>query len=761
MRTGSVAFLLGVLLLAQLPELPSGQFFWLLPLLFTLFFTRWLRLFAWFSCGFFWAFFHASGILSADLDKNLQGQNLLIYGKVVSLVEPRDTHLRFEFQVEKLQTPEGEAVDFPTRVQLSWYQRAPSIKPGETWQLLVRLKRPHGFMNPGGFDYERWLFQQQIRARGYIVANDANQRMQAAPWWSINSLRQHLRENIMQNLGEHPFRGLIIALALGDRSEISREQRDSLINTGTSHLLAISGLHIGLVAGLLFFLVRRLWGWSGRMALWLPAPQAAAVAAILAGLMYALLAGFSVPTQRALVMLTVVMAALLTHRRFGFTHVISAALLLVLLFDPLAVLAAGFWLSFSAIAIIAYGMLYRQDTSNLWWRWGRAQYLVAVGLLPLLLLWFQQFPLYGMLANVVAIPWVGFVTVPLALGGSLCSLFSPALSTFVLGLSADSLRLMWPILNAITDLPAANWQSASPGIGSLLLAGIGVAWLLAPRGVPGRYLGIVWLLPALMPAATALQNGAIKLTLLDVGQGLAAVVETREHTLVFDTGAKFSQRFNAGDAVVVPFLREAGIRNIDRLVISHSDNDHIGGATALLAQYPANIILASSDKELLPDHRACHQGQTWEWDDVHFSILHPAMNHNFRGNNASCVLRIEASGKVVLLTGDIEHEAEQALLAEDPAALAANVLVVPHHGSKTSSTVAFIDAVTPEIALIPAGYRNRFNLPNQAILERYASRSIDLYNTANHGAVTVSIDSSGLSLSTYRQHARRFWHHHP
>lgn len=763
MRTGIVAFLAGILLLTRLPELPSLYWLFLFPPVFILAVScARLRLPACFLCGFLWVLLHAGIVLSYGLDKNLEGETMLLEGRVASLVEHRVPGVRFEFEVTQLRFGNQVQSSIPGKVLLNWYRDVPELLPGEKWQLAARLKRPHGFINPGGFDYERWLFQQRLLATGYVVASGKNERLGQAPGLSVNAFRQSLRDNITKALDDHPLRTLITALSLGDRSGIDASQRRILIDTGTSHLLAISGLHVGLVAGLVFFITRRSWGCLGPLALHVAAPRVAAATAILTALMYALLAGFAVPTQRALVMLAVVMGSFISSRRYAFSHVLTVALLLVLLLDPLAVLAPGFWLSFGAIAVIAYGILYRQDTTGFWWRWGRTQYLVAVGLLPLLLLWFQRYPLYGMAANMVAIPWVSMLIVPLSLLGTLCSVFHEGASVFLLNLAAELLAVLWPALDWLANLEMVAWQVPAPAIPALVAAIAGVVLLLSPAGIPGRWLGIICLLPLFFPKPHGPERGELWFTLLDVGQGLSAVVQTANHSLIYDTGARFSRRFNAGEAVVVPYLRYAGISMPDRLIVSHGDNDHIGGAQSILSTFRVRHVSASEDfPRRLPGAGLCRRGQEWQWDGVSFRILHPGDERHYSRNNRSCVLKVESAGRSVLLTGDIEHAAEEELVKLYGGQLAATVLVVPHHGSKTSSGKEFLDTVSPEMALIPAGYRNRFSLPNQDILRRYASRDIDMYNTAIHGAITVKIGNDGLSLSTYRQRAKRFWHNGP
>lgn len=762
MRTGTIAFLFGILLIFQFPDLPPVWLQWLVACisiicLFSA--NKGLRMTGFVLLGCFWAMFRGGLIHSDVLHPDLEGETLVAVGKVVSLPEYRDRRVRFEFQVDELLSADGQSHTGPGKVRLSWYGAPENIMPGQLWRLTVRLKRPYGFSNPGGFDYEGWLFRHRIRATGYVPDKGDKQFSGEVQGQHINRLRYYLRAGVTNNIENPTFAGLITALGLGDRSLIQSEDRDILIRTGTNHLLAISGLHIGLVAGLFYLLARRLWSCGGKLPLYIAAPRVALWAAIIGATGYAVLAGLSIPTQRALIMVTVVMLGLFSHRRYAISQILCAALLLVLLLDPFVTLDVGFWLSFSAIAIIAYGMSCRVDTDNLWWRWGRTQYLITIGLMPLLVLFFGQYPLTGFPANLIAIPWVSFIVIPLVLSGTvLMNLFAPA-GQFCLQLAEKALGLLWPFLEWLAGMDHAVWLHASFPVWVLVMAVIGIMILLQPVGLPARWVGAVWLLPMLFPLKQLPAENEAWFTLLDVGQGLSAVVQTRNHTLVYDTGAKFSEDFNTGSAVVVPYLRQAHIRHIDSLVISHGDNDHIGGAREVLAAFPQTPVLTSvPDKISHHSVTECHAGMSWQWNGVDFSVLHPAESDLFKGNNRSCVLKVSAGKKSVLLTGDIERQVENQLVNKYGDELAAQILVAPHHGSKSSSTPAFINAISPETVLYPVGYRNRFRFPNQDIIERYEIRGISMYDTARHGAVIIKINQAGVSVNTHRQSARRFWH---
>ncbi len=760
MRTGSILFLCGIVLLLHSPALPPFYLVYLLPLCLYLGFRVPVLLWPmYFVCGLLWALLRADIILQNNLSPVLEGRHLTIEGRIASLPTDLQDGRRFVFKVDKLVDEQGQEHAHPGTVRLSWYAADVPLIPGEYWRLRVKLKQPHGFMNPGGFDYEAWLFQQGIRATGYVNNKTGNVRLQRGDAYNLNRIRYIMREKLGRVLNFHSSASLIPALVLGERSTIRSEQWQILTATGTNHLLAISGLHIGLVAGFIYFLTRWLWPLAGVTALLIPSPKVAALAAMFAALCYAAMAGFSVPTQRALIMLTVLLATTLMSRKVAASSIISLALLLVLIIDPFAPLSAGFWLSFSAVIVITFGMSARIDTGGFWWRWGRVQYLVALGLLPLLVLWFQKIPLLSIAANLLVVPWVSFITVPLVLLGSTALWINNDIAVYLLQMATKSIDLFWPLLEWLADLDFSVLVLGRPSLLALIAAIIGVTLLLMPRGIPGRWLGLIWLLPLFFPLQDRVEPGEARLTLLDVGQGLAAVLETRHHVLLYDTGPRYSRRFDAGSAVIIPFLRHRNINHIDLLVQSHGDNDHIGGLPAILKALPVARILSSVSDQIEHDRvRDCRRGQAWSWDGLRFEVLYPDSNSQLSGNDRSCILKVSNGDRAVLFTGDIEARAEQLILQRDEDKLASTILLAPHHGSLSSSTPEFISAVNPEYVLFPVGYRNRFGFPKKDIIRRYQERDISRLDTARHGAIEIRIGPDSLIIRRHRQYAQRFWH---
>lgn len=759
MRVSALAFLAGILWVQQLAELPDPR--WaalLLPAVVLAW--RWPASLpvAFVLAGVLWAGLRAGLVLNAPLTAEWEGRDLQLSGRVADLPVVTERGARFIFEVDDVRHGD-EPVDVPRRLQLSVYGDSPAPAAGERLRLTARLKRPHGFMNPGGFDYEAHLFQARVRGLGYVRPYPPPERLPGGDGLSLTTLRAALSRRIGEILAGRSTAGMVTAFANGDESGIDPQQWEVLRRTGTLHLIAISGMNIGLVAGVAFLLVRRGWAWAGNLPLRWPAPQAAAVAALLAGCGYAALAGFAIPTQRAVVMLAAALIGGLLLRRVAASHLLALALIAVLIYDPLSVMAAGFWLSFLAVAVILYVAQGLRRARGLWQHGGqmlRIQWAVTLGLLPALLVQFQQVSLAAPLANLLAIPVIELITIPATLlAVALLGLGLDPVAAILLNAAALSLDLLWPPLTALAGLDGVMWSGARPPGWALPCAAVGVALLLAPRGWPGRWLGAVWLLPLLVLRPPAPAPGEVWLTLLDVGQGLAAVVRTAGHTLVYDTGARFSPRFDAGSAVLVPYLRFHGIERVDTLVVSHGDNDHLGGAAALRAGLPVRRVLTSVP-ERLPGAQACRAPDAWRWDGVEFRLLHPPAPGP--GNDLSCVLKIDSAAASVLLPGDIGADAEQLLVAMQSERLGASVLVAPHHGSKTSSSPALLAAVAPQVVLIPVGYRNPYHHPHPSVVARYDAGGIRRYDSASHGALELRWRDGVPQVESYRERARRYWH---
>ena len=734
--------------------------------------------------GFGWAQWRAEIRLAESLPPESEVKDIEVIGAIASLPQLSERGTRFEFDIEKILS---EGFTVPSHITLTWYvesdrktgdsKPAPTMTPGERWQLTVRLKRPHGTMNPHGYDFEAWALERNIRATGYIRVKGVNKKLPdnaAGFMYQVDRVRMALRDRMLGALKDDPYRGVLIALAIGEQSAIPAEQWKVFWRTGTGHLMSISGLHITMVAALLYWLVFRAWARVPALALRLPAQRAAALAGAGAALTYALIAGFSVPTQRTFFMLTVIAVALWIGRGISASRILAWALLAVLLLDPWAGLAPGFWLSFGCVAMIFYVTTLRTGEVSAVAGAVNTQIAVTLGLLPVTLVLFQEVSIVSPIANAFAIPVVSLIVVPITLAGALLPF------DFILQLAHLVMSWCYIALAFLSELPNAVWQSHAPQQGAALLAMLGVVWLLLPRGVAMRWAGAVLMLPMFMVLPPAPKPGELWVTLLDVGQGLATVVRTASHALVYDTGPRWNPDADSGNRIIAPYLRGEGVRVLDVLVITHADEDHSGGAKSIIDMRKPTRLLTSmaADSEKLRGAAAltrcewttvpAENGHNhWHWDGVDFDIIHPAKDaYEVAGvkiNNLGCTLKITAPGGTILMTADIEKLSELQLIARfknEPAILKSDVLVVPHHGSRTSSTDAFIDAVSPAMALVPVGYRSRFRHPNAAVMERYIVRKIPVYRTDFLGAITLKFaqDARGKPvLSNFREENRRYW----
>jgi competence protein ComEC len=756
----AIAFLLGDLIFQQGSSLPSLLILGLLPVFWLL--SRLpipaLRLVFWLACGYCLGLGYAHVQVRTGLDESCLGETIMTQGTITGLPLRGDGHrTRFDLRIEQITPSQCLRAEIPIKVRVNWYEADQEVIPGQRWRLPLKFRTTRNFYNPGGFDYEAALLDQGIRYTAYV--RDSPELIGRGGRLNLDVLRWSIARRIAASLPASEFAGIIQALVVGDRSAITAAQWQTLRHSGTLHLMAISGLHIGMLAGIGFFLGAGLWRLLPKAALHIAAPRVGAVTALLFALCYATLAGFSLPTQRALVMLSAAMLAVILRRRVAPGSLLSLAVFIILLLDPFAVTQAGFWLSFIAVGLLLFGMERNREVSRLS-QWGRTQWVLLIGLLPLSLLFFQGTTLVAPPANLIAIPWVGVTVIPPALLGSLLQGLGIDSGALLLEVAARSLSLIWPILESLQDLSFSWVSMPAPTPPVLLMALGGVALLLAPSGWPGRAVGGIWLLPMLFSPAPHPENGAFWLELLDVGEGLAAVVRTQQHILVYDTGPRFSPRFDTGSAVLLPFLRQNGIDQIDTLLISHGDNDHIGGARSLLDALPVYRTLSSVPEKLGKNAETCRVGQQWTWDGVEFTILHPSRDWSFTGNDRSCVLKVANAEHSVLLTGDIEAISEFRLRKEAAADIRSEILFVAHHGSTSSSTPDFIRAVAPEIALVSTGYRNRFGFPRPDIMARYAKEGIPVLNTAEYGAIHVALPPNRRppEIIRFLQTRKRYWY---
>ncbi len=748
-----------ITLIHRLPELPGLA--WLVPAAIATLLalerpgTRWLIVVI-AACG--WTVAAAERGLRDRLPDAATGSDFAVVGWVSGFPEASPERTRFAFVVEHADDPL-----VPKRLRLGWYDAPPSLHAGQSYRLTVRLRAPRGLANPGGFDYAQWLLMNGYGATGYVRAGELHEpeRVRLGRWWL--EVRRAAAERLAARIDDADAAALVIALAIGERYGFSETHWEDLRRTGLSHLVAISGLHVGLIAIFGFVIVRRAWLWLPQRIAHLDL-EAAAVASAAAALLYAALAGFALPTQRSVIMIVVSLAITVGRRSGAWAQGLAVAVLVVLALDPFAVLSASFWLSFGAVALLL-AMATRTETRlslpTRRERLGRfaatlaaLQLTMSFGLAPIGAAYFGEMSIVSPLINLVAIPYFSFVLVP----ATLCALAAAALALpgadWVAAGAAALARAAWLGIHAAAAVPWAAMTLPRPPELVAALALVGIILGLPAHPLPGRLLAWLALLPVVVPTAERPAPGAVYVVVLDVGHGLAVIVETASRRLLYDAGPRFASGFDTGADVAVPALGQRP-RGLDLLVISHADNDHAGGAPAVLRAYPHAEVLAGPDVSDLPARR-CEAGTAWRWDDVEFTVLHPAAGFIPLGNDSSCVLKVVAAGGSLLLLGDVERRGERALVAD--ARVAADVVVVAHHGSATSSTPALVDAAGARFALVSAGYRNQWNFPRPEVVARWEEAGARLLSTSDDGALHVLIDEEGIEIWTERGQRRRYWH---
>ena len=685
-----------------------------------------------------------------------------ISGVIASLPESTDDFVRFIFLPDVVVKP------LPSKIYVYWYKdryqagdkdtNVAQFHAGERWRLQLELRSPRGRVNFHGVDAERRYFANGIGARGY-VQDGPNARLTGPAWFNLQHWRELVLNKLTEKAGDVPAFRMLAALAIADRRGLLTSDRSVLSATGTGHLLAISGLHIGLAAAMGFYLGRLGLLFVGvalkqRFAIVLPW-----LVAWLAALAYSALSGFGVSTQRALIMLTVATVVVLSRRNVQPLLSWMIAMALVLLADPFAPLRAGFWFSFVAVAVLMMLFVPRYGHMPVWRKMLFAQFGISLLMAPLGMYWFQQASLPGLLANLVAIPVVSTLIVPLILAALLLLWVPGPLAGWLLTAAGYSAHWLFRLLEYLSDFqPVIFGSTPVPGLLTTLLAMFGAAVFLLPRGIPGRYAGLLLMAPLVMPIGQSLKTTQTRIDLLDVGQGLSVLLTARDYLMVYDTGPGNGLVGEAGWDMVAgtiqPMIKATG-RSPDLIVASHGDLDHAGGLERLRSLYPDSRYLAS-----LPEKRSgietCRSPAAWQGASLNFQVLHPSAGLPYLGNNSSCVISVNGPGLSLLLGGDIGQAVERRLVANG---LGHHTLMpAPHHGSSTSSSRALIDAVLPERVLISSAINNRFGFPRADVLKRYADADIPILNTAQCGGVRITGDSSGgLVVESARTSRKSIW----
>ncbi|MGQ3891030.1 DNA internalization-related competence protein ComEC/Rec2 [Legionella sp. CNM-4043-24] len=702
----------------------------LLFLLSALFLKADWRILLWFAAAILWVLLHQWWVSDRAMPDTDLIPKARVTGRIASLPVVRDGSVQFGLSVSRLNADPVQA-----RVLLSCYRHCPEFSIGQRWRLQVKLKKARAAGNPGQFDYRRMLSARHVHWTGYLKGGQAVLLEDATQSFTLPALRARLAEKLEHILPDQGTLGITQALALGLTQHLNQAQWDLFRRTGTTHLMVISGAHISLVAGLASCFVYWLWLGSSRLCLYRPAVQAAAVAGIVTALTYALLAGFSVPAQRALFAFCLVLLRYFFSQRLSAWQTWRYALLLVIIIEPHAVLLSGFYLSFLAVAVlIACGQRFPVS--------GYKKALVLqlaclIGLMPVTLFFFSYGAVDGLLANLVAIPLVGYVIVPLSLTALLLSLFSPPAWTMLpLTYAIKILMIFLAWVDRLSMINLDVTLASSLSLPALMIS-LFLFFFLPISSL--RPYAFVLLITAVHPAYYQSRAGEARVRVLDVGQGLSVLITTAHHSLLYDTGMKFYKGSDMGKMVIIPFLATQGIGKLDKIVISHPDMDHRGGLASLEKRFPAAELLVDNPS-FYRRGKSCHEYPAWTWDGVSFRFL--SIRNVFRAkNNSSCVLQVRSAGGSVLLPGDVESRAEHYLASTWADELISDVLILPHHGSKTSSTPEFIQQVSPRYAIISAGFDNRYHFPHQPVTERMQQAHIAMFNTMDCGMITVDLPS--------------------
>jgi competence protein ComEC len=691
--------------------------------------------------GASWLWFQAATAMQLRLPTAADGADATMRIEVVGLPEQRERQLRFEARVLT-----SDMLAEGARLRLSWYAPAPVLAPGDRIDATLRLRRPRGLVNPGGFDFERHALVERISAVGYVRSGE---KLAGQGGGALDRVRLRIAARIDAAVAEPSMAALLRALAIGDVRGLADDDWDRLRATGTGHLVAISGLHVGLVAAFGAWAFAALYRLAPVLGLRWPRPQAMAIGALTTATGYALLAGFGVPVVRTLLMIAVSLSATLLRRSLRSVDALLLAAFAIVLVDPLSLLGAGFWLSFVGVAFLIWAVTGAETTfAGLL----RAQVAMSIGLLPIGAWWFAQTSVIGLVANLLAVPWITFVVVPLLLVAMLVDTVFAWSGLYAV--PAALLQPLWQGLAHAAALPLAEWQFARFDAWALLLAVLGAGWMLLPRGVPLRALGALLMLPLLLPAARDLAAGEYEVSVFDVGQGLSVLVRTREHALLYDAGARISADFDLGDAVVVPSLHALSVRELDRLLISHLDGDHAGGRAAVKRAFPAAEEHVGNDADPAP---RCLAGERWAWNEVQFELLHPPLHFPDLDNDNSCVLRVSSRFGSTLLPGDIGALIEQRLAREQAGALDVDIVVAAHHGSRSSSSHELVRAASAEAVVYSRGWRNRFGHPAAEVDRRWRDAGAAVFDTARDGALQVRVAADGRVVTTARAIRPLFW----
>ena len=719
-----------------------------------------------FLAGLIWASFnivfwvnHTSQLIQKPLKANVEGY-------ICSIPEQKATRLQFDFCLEKVNEVAVERLVNNT-LRFTWGQFIPApevpLRAGQYWRFYTKLKPPHGRYNPHGFDYQKWMLAQGYAGTGQIIKPEliVSSSFQS----QYHQIRQFIYDKLTTLLLKNKHQGMLIALAMGERSRIEQEQWQVLQQSGTSHLLAISGLHVGVAAIWCYWLTLFLWKRSETLCLIFPAQKVAQIFSILGALSILLLSGLGLPAQRAFIMILIFVVSRWSGRHYSLLSVLGITMIVILLWHPFAVLSASFWLSFSAVLIIALCLIRQSNASNANLKkkllnWLNINFVLYVAMLPITIIFFDMFSIVSIFANLVLIPIASFLLIPVLYFAMLMMLINDQLAEWLFVFSSQIMEMMYWFQYQLAQI---NLSSLDEPIAKalVLLVSLFLCLLLLPKRIVSKVIYLPIFVLSLLIVRNAenknrFDNEQLRLIVFDIGQGLSIYIETAYGNILYDTGWG-NNEYNLFESTVVPYLNSQAIKSIDKVIISHGDLDHSGGLTYVLENYHVEQLISG---ELLPgiETQDCHEYRSWQWGAVTFRFLSHLESNRREGNNASCVLSIESSLQNVLLTGDIEKAAEEALIKNN--IMHYDVLVAPHHGSKTSSTHAFIDKVRPNEVIFSTGFNNQWQFPKQEIVKRYDAISSRVWITHELGAfeMILNINENKSSISSEKLNNPHFWH---
>lgn len=757
----AAALVLGAITCLQLPALPPWGW---MAVVFAMACATWGtlrgsgRLAAAFLLGAALCGLHATFALSVQLPASMEQGDAVVRGRIVGLPMHEPQRTGFMFRV-------ADDASLPAALRgrllrLSWYDdrregpdlRRHGLHAGSAWTFTVRLRAPRGLRNPGWFDSEKRAMAQRVTAVGYVRSADPVTRLDGGR--GVDSWREGVATRI-DAVVRHDSARYVRALAIGDTRGLGDLDWEALRATGLTHLVAISGFHVGMVGGFFALVATGVWWclpWLGR---WLPRPQAAAIVALLGSAAYAAVAGWELPTVRTVLMIAVVVIARLTRRHLRIADSLGYAAIAVMLVDPMSVLSAGFWLSFAGVAWLVWCLPDARELSKLRGLL-TSQWVATIGLLPLTVILFGQASLAGPVANLVAIPWWSLVVVPLALVGTGLEALHSGAGDWAWRGAAWAFDLSWPLFDWLAASPVSLWWLPEPHFLALPLALFAAFWMLLPRGVPGKGLAVLLWLPLLWPDRELPREGEVELVVFDVGQGLSVLIRTARHTVLYDTGPAVPEAYDAGERVIVPALQALGVRTLDAIVVSHGDADHAGGFGAVQRRFAAPVVFAPQ-WDRVPGASPCVMGSAWRMDGVTFRFLHPDLHFPAFRNPSSCVLRVETTHGAALLPGDIDDLVERLLLRRDASALAAELVIAAHHGSRSSSDPAFVRASGAAVVVMSAGHGNRFGHPHDEVVERWERAGAAVGTTAGGGATRFRLQAGGWVVTQERVRRPRLW----